>query len=142
MNKIYKLLLILICSHSVWGQSYLNTTIGIGINFKEESLSTSSIGYGHPIIPKVWITPSVRLDGENSSSINPKFELGITYSPIKMAMLTGGVIAKQPISNTWYDFFIRTDIKIFEVENSWIAGTFIGQPDKIIFGFTFKNFIN
>ena len=139
-----KLLLLLLCTTSMWGQSFFDTTIGGGvtkIDNKIEPFGGMELRYSLPIpyISKLWVSPSVRFDIVGYEyEMTPSFTIGGTYSPKDWIMITGGVFTKD----TWYDYFVRTDIKIIGTEEGWIGGTVNVYDNKVLFGITFKDFLN
>ena len=128
----------------MWGQSFFDTTIGGGVtkvDNKIEPFGGMELRYSLPIpyISKLWVSPSARFDIVGYEyEMNPSFTIGGTYSPKDWIMITGGVFTKD----TWYDYFVRTDIKIIGTEEGWIGGTVNVYDNKVLFGITFKDFLN
>lgn len=123
----------------MWSQSFFDTSIGGGVVDKEP-FGSIELRYSTPslLISKVWISPSVRFDLNGFDyQLNPLFSIGATTSPKDWMMVTAGIISKD----TWYEYFLRTDIKIIETDEGWIGGVLNVKEDKILFGITFKDFI-
>ena len=142
MRKL--LVLFLLCSSISYGQSFFDTTIGGGINSEKNPFGAMELRYSLPLplVKNLWISPSMKIDVDIfENQLNPSFRLGGTYSPIESIMITGGGYLNQVRVGYWFDFFVRTDVKLIKTEEGWVGGTLNVERDNISVGIVFKDFI-
>ena len=128
----------------MWGQSFFDTTIGGGVTTIDnitQPFGGLELRYSLPLpyISKLWVSSSAKFDILGYEyEMKPLFTIGGTYSPKDWIMITSGIYNKDK----WFDYFVRTDIKIIGTEDGWIGGTINVYDNRILFGITFKDFIN
>ena len=149
-----KLLLLLLFTTSMWGQSFFDVTIGGGIikynDIRFEGLDVLSknklapfgsleLRYSHPLIKKVWLSPSMKFDIDDIDyKMKPGFTLGATYAPQEWLMVTSGMYNEGGKISV----YLRTDTKIIDTEEGWVGLTTNLYDNKVMIGITFKDFLN
>lgn len=152
MKKL--LLLLLVCTSTMWSQSFADVTIGGGvikyndIRFEGIDILTKNklapfgsleLRYSYPMVNKVWISPSLKFDIDDIDyKIKPAFTIGGTYSPQEWFMISSGVYNNGDNTSVYF----RTDTKLIDTEEGWIGGTINVYDNKVLFGITFKDFLN
>lgn len=148
------LLLLLLTTSLSYGQSFFDVTIGGGvikyndIRFEGIDILTKNklapfgsleLRYSHPMIKKVYLSPSLKFDIDDIDyKIRPAFAIGTIFVPKEWLMLSiGGYNNGDNISA-----YLRTDTKLIDTDKGWIGLTTNLYDNKIMIGITFKDFLN